>query len=151
MLSFSLLVLAGSAILSGLDLPQDLLFWAGVVLLGLVGLGFLIPLIGEWLERPFARLAGHQPSSSSGGFVIGLALGLVFTPCAGPVLAAITALGATRHVHLETVFVTLAFAIGAVVPLLFIALAGSGLVRRVQVGASARAAAFARSVASCCC
>ncbi len=131
-LSFSLLVLAGSAILSGLDLPQDLLFWAGVVLLGLVGIGFLIPLIGEWLERPFARLAGHQPSSSSGGFVIGLALGLVFTPCAGPVLATITALGATRHVHLETVFITLAFAIGAALPLLFIALAGSGLVRRVQ-------------------
>jgi thiol-disulfide isomerase/thioredoxin len=48
------------------------------------------------------------------------------------VLAAITVLGATRDVHFETVLVTLAFALGAVVPLLFIALAGSGLVHRVR-------------------
>jgi cytochrome c biogenesis protein CcdA/thiol-disulfide isomerase/thioredoxin len=131
-LSFSLLVLVGSEILSGLHLPQNTLMWAGIVLLGLVGLGFVVPVLGEWLERPFARLVGHQPSTSSGGFVIGLALGLVFVPCAGPVLAAITVLGATRDVHFETVLVTLAFAVGAVVPLLFIALAGSGLVHRVQ-------------------
>ena len=131
-LSFSLLVLAGSEILSGLHLPQDTLMWTGVVLLGLVGLGFVIPTLGEMLERPFARMVGRQPSSSSGGFVIGLALGLVFVPCAGPVLAAITVLGATRDVHFETVLITLAFAIGAVVPLLFIALAGGGLVHRVR-------------------
>jgi cytochrome c biogenesis protein CcdA/thiol-disulfide isomerase/thioredoxin len=131
-LSFSLLVLVGSEILSGLGLPQNFLMWTGIVLLGIVGLGFLIPRLGELIERPFARLIGHQPSSASGGFVIGLALGLVFVPCAGPVLAAITVLGATHDVHLETVFVTLFFAIGAVVPLLFIALAGSGLVHRVQ-------------------
>lgn len=131
-LSFSLLVLAGSEILSGLHLPQSTLMWTGIVLLGLVGLGFVVPVLGEWLERPFARLVGRQPSSSSGGFVIGLALGLVFVPCAGPVLAAITVLGATRDVHFETVLVTLAFAIGAGVPLLFIALAGGGLVHRVR-------------------
>jgi cytochrome c biogenesis protein CcdA/thiol-disulfide isomerase/thioredoxin len=131
-LSFSLLVLIGSEILSGLDLPQNTLMWVGVGLLGLVGVGFVVPAIGELIERPFARLVGRQPSSSSGGFVIGLALGLVFVPCAGPVLAAITVLGATRDIHFETVLVTLAFAIGAVVPLLFIALAGGGLVHRVQ-------------------
>ncbi len=131
-LSFSLLVLAGSAILSGLHLPQDALMWAGVILIGLVGIGFVIPAIGELLERPFARFVGHQPSSSSGGFVIGLALGLVFTPCAGPVLAAITTLAGARDVHFETVLITLAFAIGAALPLLFIALAGGGLVHRVQ-------------------
>jgi cytochrome c biogenesis protein CcdA/thiol-disulfide isomerase/thioredoxin len=131
-LSFSLLVLVGSEILSGLHLPQNTLMWVGVVLLGLVGIGFVVPALGELLERPFARMVGRQPSSASGGFVIGLALGLVFVPCAGPVLAAITVLGATRDVHFETVLVTLAFAVGAVVPLLFIALAGSGLVHRVQ-------------------
>ncbi len=143
-LSFSLLVLAGSEILSGLDLPQSTLMWVGVVLLGLVGLGFVIPELGQLLERPFARLIGRQPSASSGGFVIGLALGLVFVPCAGPVLAAITVLGATRDVHFETVLVTLGFAIGAVVPLLFIALAGGGLVHRVQ--AVRRRAAMYRQI-----
>jgi cytochrome c biogenesis protein CcdA/thiol-disulfide isomerase/thioredoxin len=131
-LSFSLLTLIGAEIISGLHLPQNFLMWAGIVLLGLIGLGFLIPQIGVLIERPFARMVGRTPSSSSGGFVIGLALGLVFTPCAGPVLAAITVLGATRNVHPELVFVTLAFSLGAVVPLLFIALAGTEITRRVK-------------------
>jgi len=43
------------------------------------------------------------------GFVIGLALGLVFVPCAGPVLATITVLGATHHVSFETFVIALAF------------------------------------------
>ncbi|HEY5011023.1 MAG TPA: cytochrome c biogenesis protein CcdA, partial [Acidimicrobiales bacterium] len=67
--SFSLLVLVGSEILSALDLPQSFLMWTGIVLIGIVGLGFLIPRLGEAIERPFARLIGHQPSSASGGFV----------------------------------------------------------------------------------
>jgi cytochrome c biogenesis protein CcdA/thiol-disulfide isomerase/thioredoxin len=131
-ISFSLLVLAGSEVLSLLHLPQDFLMWFGVAVLAVVGLGFLVPQLESLLERPFARLIGHQPSSSSGGFIIGLALGLVFVPCAGPVLAAITVLGATHNVHLETVFITIAFAIGATIPLLFIALAGGRLVHRVK-------------------
>ena len=59
-------------------------------------------------------------------------LGLVFTPCAGPVLAAVIAIGARHTVNLMSVFVTLAFALGAIIPLLFIALAGGRLVGRVK-------------------
>jgi cytochrome c biogenesis protein CcdA/thiol-disulfide isomerase/thioredoxin len=131
-MSFSLLVLAGSELVSLLHLPQGFLRDLGVALLIAVGLGFLLPAVGQALERPFARLTGRQPSSSSGGFIIGLALGLVFVPCAGPVLAAITVLGATRHVNLLTVLITVSFALGAVVPLVFVALAGERLVSRVR-------------------
>ena len=130
--SFSLQILAGSEILSLLHLPQDFLLWFGAGILGLVGLGFLIPQLESLIERPFARITGRQPSSSNGGLVIGLMLGLVFTPCAGPVLAAVIAIGARHTVNLMSVFVTLAFAIGAVIPLLFIALAGGRLVARVR-------------------
>ena len=51
-LSFSLLVLVGSEILSGLGLPQNFLMWTGVVLLGIVGLGFLIPRLGKGSSGP---------------------------------------------------------------------------------------------------
>jgi cytochrome c biogenesis protein CcdA/thiol-disulfide isomerase/thioredoxin len=131
-MSFSLLVLAGSELVSLLHLPQGFLRDLGVALLIAVGLGFLFPVVGQALERPFARLTGRQPSCTSGGLVIGLAMGLVFVPCAGPVLAAITVLGATRHVNLLTVLVTVSFAMGAVVPLVFVALAGERLVSRVR-------------------
>jgi len=130
-LSFSLLVLAGSAVLSLLHLPQDSLRDAGIALLALVGLGYLVPPLGVLLERPFARLPNRRPSGRAGGFVLGLALGLVYVPCAGPILAAITVVGATHRVGLTAVILTAAFAVGTAVPLLVIALAGGQLTGRV--------------------
>jgi cytochrome c biogenesis protein CcdA/thiol-disulfide isomerase/thioredoxin len=130
-LSFSLLVLAGSEILSLLHLPQDSLRDAGIALLALVGLGYLVPPVGALLERPFARFGNRRPSGRAGGFVLGLALGLVYVPCAGPILAAITVVGATHHVGVSAVILTAAFAIGTAVPLLAIALAGGQLSGRV--------------------
>ena len=128
-LSFSVLVLAGSELLSLLGLPQSLLQAVGVVLLVAVGVGLLIPSVGVLLERPFARLRVRPPDGRAGGFVMGLGLGLLFVPCAGPVLAAITVAGATHRVGLMAVALTLAFAAGAAVPLMGVAIAGSQLQR----------------------
>jgi cytochrome c biogenesis protein CcdA len=129
--SFSLVVLAGSEILSLLHLPQDSLRDAGIVLLVVVGLGYLIPSAGALIERPFARLGARRPSGRAGGFVLGLALGVLYVPCAGPILAAITVVGATHHVGLTAVILTAAFAAGTAVPLLAVAVAGSELTRRI--------------------
>ena len=131
-ISFSVLILAGSEIVSLLHLPQTFLHWTGIVLLILVGIGLCFPMLGYVLERPFTRFVARQPRLSSGGFVIGLALGLVFVPCAGPVLSTIIVLGAKEQVSFMTLLVTLAFSIGASVPLLIIALAGSALVERAR-------------------
>jgi cytochrome c biogenesis protein CcdA len=129
--SFSLVVLAGSEILSLLHLPQDSLRDAGIVLLVVVGVGYLIPSAGALIERPFARLGARRPSDRAGGFVLGLALGVLYVPCAGPVLAAITVIGATHRVGLTAVILTAAFAVGTAVPLLAVAAAGSQLTRRI--------------------
>jgi cytochrome c biogenesis protein CcdA/thiol-disulfide isomerase/thioredoxin len=130
--SFSILVLAGTEILNVAHLPYWFLRWLGVTVLVVVGASYLVPTLALWIERPFARLAGFQPRSSSGGFVVGLGLGLVFTPCAGPILASITVLGSTEHVSLELVFITVAFALGAGIPLFVIAFAGDQMVHRVR-------------------
>jgi cytochrome c biogenesis protein CcdA/thiol-disulfide isomerase/thioredoxin len=130
-LSFSLLILAGSEVISLLHLPQDSLRDAGIALLILVGLGYLFPPLGALLERPFARIGTRRPSGRAGSFVLGLALGVLYVPCAGPVLAAITVVGATHRVGLTAVFVTAAFAVGTAVPLLVVALAGGQLSRRL--------------------
>ena len=130
-LSFSLLVLAGSEFLSSLHLPQDSLRDAGIALLALVGLGYLVPPFGALLERPFARLGRRRPAGRAGGFVLGLGLGLVYVPCAGPILAAITVVGATHRVGLTAVLLTAAFAVGTAVPLLAIAIAGGQLTGRI--------------------
>jgi cytochrome c biogenesis protein CcdA/thiol-disulfide isomerase/thioredoxin len=131
-LSFSVLILAGSEVISLFHLPQNSLRDAGIALLIIVGLGYLIPPLEAVLERPFARVRAPRPSGRRGGFVLGLALGVLYVPCAGPVLAAITVVGATHRVGLTAVLVTAAFAIGTAVPLLAVALAGGQLSRRVS-------------------
>jgi len=131
--SFSAVTLLGSLVLSALGLPQDLLRDAGLVVLGLFGLGLAVPFVGHLIERPFARARGPRLSGRLPGFVLGLGLGAVFVPCAGPVLAAVSVVGATHHIGFTAVLLTLAFAVGAAVPLLAVALAGEELVARVRV------------------
>jgi cytochrome c biogenesis protein CcdA/thiol-disulfide isomerase/thioredoxin len=119
--SFSLSVLFASSLLSFLHLPQDLLFWLGVALLGLLSVGLLIPKIGEVIERPFARLGASRYANEGGGFVLGLSLGLVFVPCAGPVLTAISVAAAHHHAGATSLLVTLFYALGVTIPLLVLA------------------------------
>ena len=132
-LSFSVFTLTGSWLLSILGLPQDALRWIGLIVLGALGLGLIVPAIGEALEVPFARLGrGHQ-RTEGGGFVLGLSLGLVFVPCAGPVLAAITVVGAEHRFGLSALVLTVAFAMGVAVPLLVFALLGQRLAGHMQL------------------
>jgi len=130
-LSFAFIVLAGSAALSLLHLPQDFLRDAGIVVLIVVGLSYLIPPLGTLIERPFARLGTRRAGNGASGFVLGLALGVLYVPCAGPILAAITVVGATHRVGLTAVILTAAFAVGTAVPLFAVALAGNRLTTRV--------------------
>jgi cytochrome c biogenesis protein CcdA/thiol-disulfide isomerase/thioredoxin len=120
--SFSVSVLFASSLLSFLHLPQDLLFWLGVGLLGALSVGLLIPRIGEVIERPFARLGSSRYANEGGGFVLGLSLGLVFVPCAGPVLTAISVAAAHHRVGFSSLLVTVFYALGVTVPLLVLAI-----------------------------
>src|SRR6201996_3260837 len=66
------------------------------------------------------------------GFGLGLALGVLYVPCAGPVLAAIVVAGATAQIGLPIVVLTVTFAAGTAVPLLFFALAGQRVANRIS-------------------
>jgi len=130
-LSFSIVTLVGSALLSLLHLPQDAIRWVALVALLAIGVGLIFPKVEALLEKPFSRLPQKQFGSGSGGFGLGLALGVLYVPCAGPVLAAIVIAGATGTIGLPTVALTLSFAVGAALPLLFFALAGRRVAERV--------------------
>jgi cytochrome c biogenesis protein CcdA/thiol-disulfide isomerase/thioredoxin len=119
--SFSISVLFASSLLSFLHLPQDLLFWLGVAMLGLLSVGLLLPKVGEVIERPFTRLGASRYATEGGGFVLGLSLGLVFVPCAGPVLTAISVAAAHHRVGATSLLVTVFYALGVTVPLLVLA------------------------------
>ncbi|HEX4833169.1 MAG TPA: cytochrome c biogenesis protein DipZ [Trebonia sp.] len=131
-LAFAVFTLFGSLILMNLHLPGDAIRWAGLALLVLVGVGLLVPALGHLIERPFYRFPQSDLARRSNGFVLGIALGAVFVPCAGPVLAAITVAGATRHIGLRTAGLTLGFAVGTAIPLLVFALAGRGMSQKLS-------------------
>lgn len=131
-LSFATFTLLGSLLLSALGLPQDFLRWAGLVVLVLIGLGLIFPQFEHLLEKPFSWIPQRQVDTRRSGFVLGLALGAVYVPCAGPVLAAIAVAGSTGEIGVDTVVLTISFSLGAALPLLIFALAGRRVAERVK-------------------
>jgi cytochrome c biogenesis protein CcdA/thiol-disulfide isomerase/thioredoxin len=123
-LSFSAFTLFGGWALRRLGLPQDLLRDVAIGLLFLVAATLLFPRLEELVQRPLLRLTRRPGGELGGGLLLGVSLGLVFVPCAGPVLAAITIVGATQDVGARSIVLTLAYSIGAAVPMLFIAFGG---------------------------
>ena len=131
--SFTLVTLLGTLLLGLLNLPQDAIRWVGIGVLVLIGWGRRGPRFAPPPARPFQRLASRREVQNRGnGFGVGLALGTVFVPCAGPVLAAIIVAGATGRIGIDTVLLTVSFAVGVAIPLLVFALAGRGLVQRIR-------------------
>jgi cytochrome c biogenesis protein CcdA/thiol-disulfide isomerase/thioredoxin len=131
-LSFSAFTLLGTLVLSALPLPKDTIRWAGLVALIVLGVAMMAPRVQDLLEKPFSWIPQRRVNAERGGFVLGLALGAVYVPCAGPVLAAITVAGATGKIGVETIALTVAFAVGTAIPLLVFALAGRGVAERVR-------------------
>ncbi|MEB4208545.1 cytochrome c biogenesis protein DipZ [Mycobacterium sp. 94-17] len=130
--SFSLATLLGSALLSALHLPQDAIRWAALVVLTLIGLGLIFPPVQHLIERPFAYLPQRQIGLGANGFVLGLTLGALYVPCAGPVLAAIVVAGGTSSIGPGVLVLTAAFALGNALPLLAFAVAGQRVADRVS-------------------
>ena len=122
-LSFTAFTLAATALLDALALPQDLLRNIAIGVVAAMGLALLVPRIGHALERPFQALGRRAPGDVGGGLILGVSLGLLFTPCAGPIIGAIAFVAATQRFSVEAIAVTLAYAAGAGLVLLGLALA----------------------------
>ena len=133
--SFVAFTLLAAWLLDLLGLPRDLLRNLAIALLFVVAATLLVPRFGALLERPLAALTRRRFGDSGGGFVLGISLGLVFVPCAGPVLAYITVAAASREVDARAVLLTTVYALGAAVPMLAVALGGQRAARRFRAPA----------------
>ncbi len=153
-LSFSVFTLFAAWLLDLVGLPKDFLRDLAIALLFLVALTLLWPPAGELLARPLSFLTRRRAGDRGGGFLLGASLGLVFVPCAGPVLAAVTVLAANEQFGIRSILLTLAYSLGAAGPMLAIALTGRraatalrGSAARIRTGAGVLVAVAALAIA----
>jgi cytochrome c biogenesis protein CcdA/thiol-disulfide isomerase/thioredoxin len=133
--SFSVFTLFAAWLLDRLGLPQDFLRNLAIVLLFVLAATLLVPRAALIVERPLAAFSRFRPQRAGGGFLFGATLGLVFVPCAGPVLATVTVVAANNDVGVRAILLTLAYAVGAAVPMLAIAFGGRGASSRLRAHA----------------
>jgi cytochrome c biogenesis protein CcdA len=150
-LSFSAFALALGAVSSAAQLAQETLRNVAIVLLGVSGLLRIWPrpwdLLVERVRLAWSRLRGTRADAvprQSGAFVLGLSLGAVWTPCAGPVLASILALVVQAHDPARAVRLVGLYALGAALPMLALIHGGQAIVQRVR-GVARHAVALQRA------
>ena len=103
-------------------------------MLAAFGAALVVPRLGALVEGRLSRLAPHRAATGRGdgfrsGLVLGASLGLVYAPCAGPILAAVVALDAA--VSAERLLLAFAYGVGAAIALLAVMTLGRSLTRRI--------------------
>lgn len=95
--------------------------WAALALVALFGATLLWPRVADRLTRPLVALGSRLSESASGearpsvgaSFVLGVATGLLWAPCAGPILGLILTGAALQGASLSSSLLLLAYAAGA--------------------------------------
>ncbi len=134
-LSFTFFTLFLSSIVRATGLSADALRVVAVVVIAFFGLSLLVPSFQVLMEKLFSRLTAFAPKQNNNdgflsGLLVGVSLGLVWTPCVGPILASIITLAATSNVGTDAVIITLAYATGTSIPLLAITIGGRHLLTK---------------------
>jgi cytochrome c biogenesis protein CcdA/thiol-disulfide isomerase/thioredoxin len=103
-----------------------------IIIFALLGLALLFPGLAEYLTRPLVRLGGRvqgQNITEAPGIgrslVLGMSTGLLWAPCAGPILGLILTGAALQGPNVHTTFLLLSFSAGAGCSLAVALLAGN--------------------------
>ncbi|HEX4800561.1 MAG TPA: cytochrome c biogenesis protein DipZ [Sphingomicrobium sp.] len=121
--------------------------WAALILLALFGIALVFPRISDRLTRPLvalgSRLSDRQPGQRESiwsAVVLGIATGLLWAPCAGPILGIIFTAAALNGASFNTTLLLLAYALGAATSLALALLVGGRVFARMKqsLGASER-------------
>ncbi len=129
--SFTFATVALVYVIHALGLPNGLLRTLAIA--GLIGFGvaLAVPAVGERIEAWISRIVPQRAGGGS-GFLLGLSLGLVYAPCAGPILAGVITLSASQTFTAGRLATALAYGIGSAVALYVLMLGGRRLMRRLS-------------------
>lgn len=138
-ISFSFFTLALSAIIHATGISPDIFRNMALTIIIFFGLTMVIPSLGNAFTQITARITplGNELEKQSStikieflsGLLLGVALGIIWTPCAGPLLATVSAVAATGGITITTVLITIFYSIGAAVPMLALCFGGEQIMR----------------------
>ncbi|AXI60992.1 cytochrome C biogenesis protein [Pseudomonas kribbensis] len=109
-----------------------------LVVMVLFALSLISARIGDWLARPFVLLGNRldpdtrKKAGPMGSVMIGVATGLLWAPCAGPILGVILTGAMLQGASAQTSLLLLAYGAGSALSLGTLIFAGRGLVNRLK-------------------
>src|ERR1700761_2496033 len=130
--SFSFALFALVYVIDALGLPNDLLRNIAIVLLFVFGVVLLIPPLAARVEAFGSQFAGRVGVRQGGdgfwpGVGLGLSLGVLYAPCAGPILAGDLTASASQSFNAGRLAVVFAYALGSAVVLYLLMIGGRKL------------------------
>src|SRR4051812_29048108 len=122
-------------VIDAIGLPDGFLRTVAIVVLLAFGLSLLVPRVGArleaWISRvaPKPRGAGGSGDGFGSGLLVGASLGLVYAPCAGPILAGVITASASQSFTAGRLAVAFAYGVGSAIVLYVLMLGGRRLTR----------------------
>jgi cytochrome c biogenesis protein CcdA/thiol-disulfide isomerase/thioredoxin len=137
-LTHTITIVGIASVVDGVGVGDGTLRTAAIAVLALFGIALLVPGAAQRLQLRLTFLARLAPRGDAHGFWSGLpvggALGFVYAPCAGPILAAVISVSASSGTTAKIVAVAIAYGLGSGLVLLGLALGGRRLIDRVRRG-----------------
>ena len=145
--SFTFAAVALVYLLSALGLPDKLFRTLAIVVLGIAGVVLIVPGAAARVEAWIARVVPRAPARVNGegfgsGVLLGLSLGLVYAPCAGPILAGVITVSASQDFTAGRLAVALTYSAGSAVVLYALMLGG----RRLTAPLARRSGTFQQAM-----
>jgi len=129
--SFSLFTLALSALVQTLSISSETLRIVAIVIIISFGISLMIPKLQLALENILSKVTRTKGSNNRNGFfgglMTGLSLGLVWTPCVGPIMASVITLAVSQQIDGGAIIIVAAYSLGTAIPMFLIMVGGRKL------------------------
>jgi cytochrome c biogenesis protein CcdA/thiol-disulfide isomerase/thioredoxin len=138
-LSFTFFTIFLSSIVKLTGISGDAVRNFAIVIIFVFGLVLIFPKLLVQFEILASKLVSKTGSNSGGvkrdgiwgGFIVGCSLGLIWTPCVGPILASVIALSISGTVAGSSLLIVLSYAIGTAIPMFAILYGGRQVINKV--------------------
>lgn len=134
--SFTFFTLFLSSIVKIIGISPTILRTISVFVIAGFGISLLVPGFQLFIEKMFSKVARFIPQGKAKkgfgpGLLIGFSLGLLWTPCVGPILASVISLAITGTVTIDAFVITIFYSLGTAIPMFLILIGGQNMLRKV--------------------